>query len=55
MESGFNLRRQLTGGLEYEGARFAMLAETRNDRQRKRGSFTCASLRRTDYIASIER
>ena len=44
-----------TGGLEYEGARFAMLAETRNDRQRKRGSFTCAGLGRTDDIASIER
>ena len=55
MKRGFNLRRQLAGRLEYQGAGFAMLAETRNDRQGERGGLPRAGLRRTDDIPSFER
>ena len=55
MKSGFDLRRQLAGRLEYQGAGFAMLAKTRNDRQGKRGGFTRARLCRADEIAAGER
>ncbi len=49
---GFDLRGQLACRFEHQRAQLAALAQTREHRQRERGSFSGAGLSRADQIAA---